>query len=358
LNDFHESLGAKMIDFGGWFMPVQYRGIIEEHLHTRSKMSVFDVSHMGRLRVQGEGAEALLQWVCTRDLSGTDVGQAKYTHVCREDGGILDDVIVGRDAENWQVVCNASNRDKIVAWLNTHAEGRDARIEDETLDTVMLAIQGPAAIAFVESIVPLELSPLKRYRFLTGDFMGIGYSVYRTGYTGEDGVEVIVPSGAAGMLLPMLFGEALQADGDCKPAGLGARDTLRLEAGMPLYGHELTEEVDSLSAGQGWCVHLDKKDFCGADAMRAQRDAGLKKTLVGLEVEGRRIARQGYGIVSGGRVVGEVTSGAWSPTFEKSIAMGFVETELGAAGTTLSIDLGRKAVGARVVSLPFYKRGS
>ncbi len=358
LNDFHQSQGAKMIDFGGWQMPVQYRGITEEHLHTREKMSVFDVSHMGRLRVMGSDAEALLQWCCTRDLTGTEVRQAKYTHICREDGGILDDVIVALDDGSWQVVCNASNREKIVAWLLKHAEGRDVTLVDETLKTAMLAVQGPMAIAFVDSIVPIEISTLKRYRFLTGGFMGMNYAVYRTGYTGEDGVEVVVPKGGIGFILPMLFGSNLKADGDCRPAGLAARDTLRLEAGMPLYGHELHEDVDPLSAGQGWCVHLDKKDFCGADAMRSLRDAGLKRKLVGLELEGRRIAREGYKVVSGGREVGEITSGTWSPTFEKSIAMGYVETSLSEVGTALTVDLGRKEAVGKVVKLPFYKRST
>ncbi len=356
LNEFHTSLGAKLIDFAGWSMPVFYRGINEEHLHTRSDLSVFDVSHMGRIRIEGDEGEAFLEHLCTRSLAETAVGQSKYTHMCNEDGGILDDLIVSRHEGYWYVVCNASNREKILGWLTRHADGRDVLLTDETFETAMLAVQGPMAIAFMEEQFSLSLSELKRYWFVDGDFSGLNYSIYRSGYTGEDGVEAVVPAIAIPFLLPALFGDDLQANGDCKPAGLGARDTLRLEAGMPLYGHELTEEVDSLSAGQGWCVHLDQKDFVGADAMRKVRDAGKKRKMVGLELEGKRIARQGYEILKDGEKVGEVTSGTWSPTKQKSIAMGFVRSELADSGTSLSVDLGRKENPATVVPLPFYKR--
>lgn len=356
LNEFHTSQGAKMIDFAGWSMPVFYRGINEEHLHTRDKVSVFDVSHMGRIRVDGGEGEAFLEHVCTRSLEGTAVGQSKYTHMCREDGGILDDLIVSRHEGYWYVVCNASNREKIYNWLNKHADGRDVSLTDETFETAMLAVQGPMAIGFMEEQFSLSLTDLKRYWFVDGEFSGLQYSIYRSGYTGEDGVEAIVPAIAIPFLLPALFGDDMQANGDCKPAGLGARDALRLEAGMPLYGHELTEDVDSLTAGQGWCVHLDKKDFVGADAMRKVKEAGLTQKMVGLELDGKRIARQGYKIVKDGEAVGEVTSGTWSPTFQKSIAMGFLRSDLAEAGTSVSVDLGRKENAATVVPLPFYKR--
>lgn len=355
LHDFHVSMGAKMVEFAGWSMPLYYRGINEEHLHSRSKVSVFDVSHMGNLRVEGDQAEAFLQQICTRDLDGTDVGQSKYAHICRHDGGILDDVIVSRHPDHWMVVCNASNRAKIVAWLNEHAAGRGLDITDQTLDCAMIAVQGPGAIALAEANFGLDLSNLKRYRFITGDMFGMGYTVYRSGYTGEDGIEAIVPAGVVKMLLPALFGGDLKAGGDCRPAGLGARDTLRLEAGMPLYGHELSEDVDSITAGQGWCVKLDK-DFIGAEAMRKIKADGPKRKMVGLELDGKRIARQGYDILAGGGVAGSITSGTWSPTLQKSIAMGFLDTAFAELGTEVSIDLGRKENPAKVVKLPFYKR--
>lgn len=357
LHEFHVASGAKLIEFGGWNMPVFYRGINEEHLHTRTAASLFDVSHMGRLRLSGDGALPFLQKVCTRNLAETAAGQSRYSHVCNAEGGILDDVIVSRHADHWAIVCNAGNREKIIAWLRSQAPGSGLELVDETFETAMLAIQGPQALVLVEKTFGVTLSHLKRYGLLDGSFWGMRYCLYRSGYTGEDGVEAVVPTSAVKPLLPRLFGEDLKADGACKPAGLGARDTLRLEAAMPLYGHELHEQVDSLTAGQGWCVDLNK-DFIGAAAMRRLRDAGLTRALVGLELEGKRIARQGYPILTGGAAVGEITSGTWSPTLQKSIALGFVSRASSAVGTSLQVDLGRKENPARVVPLPFYKRSS
>lgn len=354
LHDFHVSLGAKMVDFAGWHMPVYYRGITDEHLHTRASASLFDVSHMGRIRFDGSDAPALLQRVCTRNLKDTAVGQSKYSHVCREDGGILDDVIVSRHADHWIMVCNASNREKILAWLHRHATGRSVAILDLTVDTAMIAFQGPAAVALVESRFGVQIRSLKRYWFVEGSALGMNYCIYRSGYTGEDGVEAVVPASAVPLILPYLIDEP-ESRSTCRPAGLGARDTLRMEAAMPLYGHELTEEVDSLSAGQAWCVDLSV-DFVGADALRAIRDAGPRRKLVGLELDGRRIARQGYPIVRDGSAVGTITSGTMSPTLDRSIAMGFLAGEWAGPGTTVAVDLGRKEAPARVVPLPFYKR--
>ncbi|NOT02515.1 MAG: glycine cleavage system aminomethyltransferase GcvT [Phycisphaerales bacterium] len=354
LHDFHVSLGAKMVDFAGWHMPVYYRGITEEHVHTRTNASLFDVSHMGRIRFDGPDVQALLQHVCTRNLKDTAVGQSKYAHVCREDGGILDDVIVSRHAGHWVMVCNASNREKILAWLHRHSAGRKTDILDQTLDTAMFAVQGPAAVSLVESRFGVPVGSLKRYWFVEGSVLGMDYCIYRSGYTGEDGVEAIVPAAAVAMILPYLVSDG-GASGECRPAGLGARDTLRMEAAMPLYGHELTEDVDTLSAGQGWCVDLSV-DFVGAAAMRAIKAVGLRKKLVGLELEGKRIARQGYPIVRDGAPVGTITSGTMSLTLDKSIAMGFLATEWTEPGTHVSIDLGRKEAPARVVPLPFYRR--
>lgn len=354
-HDFHVSMGAKMVEFVGWAMPVSYRGIIEEHVHTRTKCSAFDVSHMGRIVVRGDDAESFLERLCTRRLAGTKIGQSKYTHICKEDGGILDDCIVSRHEDHWLVICNGANREKIDAWLRRHAEGRGIDILDQTLDTAMLAIQGPLALSMLEGVVPHDLKSLKRYWFVEGTYFGMPYSIYRSGYTGEDGVELVIPAAAARMLLPLLFGGDMKAQGDCKPAGLGARDTLRLEAAMPLYGHELSEELDSLSAGQSWCVDLEK-DFIGAEAIRRVKADGLKRKVVGLELEGKRIARQHYKIKHNGEVVGEITSGTMSPTLNKSIAMGLLDVECSEPNTDLTVDLGRKENAARVVPLPFYKR--
>lgn len=356
LHDVHVRFGAKLVEFAGWQMPLLYRGIAEEHRHTRQAASVFDVSHMGRLRIGGPESAGFLQRICTRNLEGTSDGQCKYTHVCREDGGILDDVIVSRyAADDWLMVCNASNREKMLTWLNDRAQGLSVTIDDTTFATAMIALQGPQALELFDALVPLDLSAVKRYRFISGRIMGFQYAVFRSGYTGEDGYEVIVPAKAIGLLVPHLLGTPDQPHAVIKPAGLGARDTLRLEAGMPLYGHELSEEIDSLSAGQGWCVDLSV-DFVGAQAMRTLQDQGLTKKLVGLELEGRRIARQHAPVMVQDKQVGQVTSGTMSFTLEKSIALALVAEEHAELGTRLEVDFNTKRANAKVVALPFYKR--
>jgi aminomethyltransferase len=347
-----------MVDFAGWSMPLLYRGIIDEHQHTRSSCSIFDVSHMGRLKLTGPDAEGLLEWLCTRKLAGMTPGMSRYTHMCREDGGILDDVIVSRYEESFLVVCNGANRDKILAWMQQHATGRKVKIEDRTTATAMVAMQGPRAIGQLEKILHTSFADLKRYRFREQVYMTFRFSVFRSGYTGEDGVELIVPINLIKLALPALVGMGDESDPIVKPAGLGARDTLRLEAGMPLYGHELSEDWDSLSAGQGWCVSLDDKDFIGAEALRGLRSAGLRRRIVGLILEGRRTARQGQPVVSDGTAVGRVTSGALSPTLGKSIALALIDTPHDTGETPLAVDFNGKAVAATAVKLPFYKRGA
>lgn len=356
LDVLHRKLGARMVEFAGWEMPVMYRGIIEEHVHTRQQCSLFDVSHMGRIRLSGGDAEALLEHVCTRLIEGMEPGVSRYSHICREDGGILDDVIVSRFEDAYGVVCNASNHVKILAWLQKNASGREVVIEDQTDQTAMIAVQGPAAIARIEELLRINLADLKRYHFRKEVFMTFPCYVYRSGYTGEDGVEIVLPVNLVKLAMPALT-ELVQSTGDnLYPAGLGARDTLRLEAGMPLYGHELTEDWDSLTASQGWCVALDKKDFIGSAAMRRLKESGLERKIVGLELEGRRTARQGYEIVRGEQTVGAVTSGALSPTLGKSIAMGLVDRGSAKLGTSLGVRFANKMVDAVVVKLPFYKR--
>ncbi len=353
LHDYHTKLGAKMVEFAGWCMPLMYRGIIEEHNYTRTAGSLFDVSHMGRIHVSGDDAERFLQRICTRDLADMPVGLSRYSHVCREDGGILDDVIVSRFERHFLVVCNGSNREKILAWLNKHASGHKVTIDDRTMRTGMVAIQGPQAIPVVQKLLELDLSDLKRYHFMNKIFMTFPFTIFRTGYTGEDGVEVILPVELVKLAMPAVAGPG--EDRIIKPAGLGARDSLRLEAGMPLYGHELTEQWDSITARQGWCVHLDK-DFIGAEVMRRVKKEGPRRRIVGLELEGRRTARQGFEVRAGGETIGKVTSGVLSPTLAKSIAMALVASEYAAEGTALTVDFNGREIGAVVVKLPFYKR--
>jgi len=354
LYDFHIRCGARMVDFAGWEMPILYTGIIEEHIHTRQNASLFDVSHMGRIELRGNDAESLLQRVCTRQLASASVGQSCYSHVCNKNGGILDDVIVSRYEDHWLMVCNASNRDKIVAWLHQQATERDVNINDITESTMMVAIQGPATMAFLAGKLPIDISDLKRYHFKSGSYWGMSYGIFRTGYTGEDGIEMILPASVASLLMPMLTGESAQSSG-IKPAGLGARDTLRLEAGMPLYGHELHEKIDTISAGLGWCVDLDK-EFIGAGVIRKVNQNGPQQRLAGLVLEGRRIARQNAVVLDEDNEVGLVTSGTFSPTLSKSIAMAYIQTPLTEPGQQLTVDLGGKRTKAMIVPLPFYKR--
>jgi aminomethyltransferase len=355
--DFHVSSGAKMVEFAGWEMPILYRGIVDEHEQTRKSGSIFDVSHMGRVHFSGKDAITFLNRVLTRNVSEQQVGQSRYSLVCNESGGVLDDVIISRDAKRWVLVCNASNREKLLKHFSDVRRQSDLDFDmaDQTEGTAMIAIQGPKVIDRLSDVLPVDIKGLKRYGFVTDSFMLINFTIFRSGYTGEDGVELILPAKMAPMAIKLLGGRTDKPDATIKPAGLGARDTLRLEAGMPLYGHELTEQIDPLSAGLQWAVDL-KKDFIGAEALRATAARGLARKLVGLELEGRRIARQGTPITLDGKTVGEVTSGTFSPTLQKSIAMGFVDANHTAEGIQLVADLKGTPNPAKVVKLPFYKR--
>lgn len=355
--DFHVSAGARMVDFAGWEMPVVYRSILDEHEQTRKSGSMFDVSHMGRFSFTGADATAFLDKVLTRNVSAQKVGQSRYSLVCNESGGVLDDIIVSRDRKNWLMVCNASNREKLVKHFHAvrTAGGFDFDMADQTESTAMVAIQGPKVIDRLADILPVDLRSMRRYTFVTDSLMLVKFTVFRSGYTGEDGVELVISAKAAAMAMKLLAGKMDKPDATIKPAGLGARDTLRLEAAMPLYGHELGESWDPLSAGLGWAVDLNK-DFIGAEALRKVAAEGPKRKLVGLELEGRRIARQGTPVKQGDAVVGEVTSGTFSPTLQKSIALAYVDAAAAGAGTLLAADLKGELNPAKVVELPFYKR--
>jgi aminomethyltransferase len=355
-HDFHVSAGAKMVDFAGWDMPILYRSIVDEHNQTRNSGSLFDVSHMGRLSFTGKDAQTFLNKVLTRNVADQRVGQSRYSLVCNEAGGVLDDIIVSRDNKNWMMVVNAGNREKIVNHFTEQRKklGLDFDMADNTQSTAMVAIQGPKVIDRLAEILPVELKSMKRYSFETSSYMLIKFTVFRSGYTGEDGVELILPAKVAGMAMKMVAGKDHEG-ATVRPAGLGARDTLRLEAGMPLYGHELTENLDPISAGLKWAVDLTK-DFIGAAPLRDIAAAGPKRKLVGLELEGKRIARQGTPILSGTKIVGEVTSGTLSPTLNKSIAMAYIDADQATEGASLSADLKGTLNPAKIVKLPFYKR--
>jgi len=352
LHEFHVACGAKLVDFAGWEMPILYRGIVEEHLQTRASGSLFDVSHMGRIHLTGAAAMALLDKALTQR-----VGQSRYSLVCNPAGGVLDDVIVSKHAKHWLVVCNASNREKIVKHLTgvRDADGFEAEISDQTESTAMVAVQGPAVVELMSEALDVDVKSIKRYGFESGTYLMSRFTLFRSGYTGEDGVEIIVSSGTAQNMVKSMSGEMSKPDSPIKPAGLGARDTLRLEAGMPLYGHELTEGIDPISAGLGWAVDLGKP-FIGVEPLRVIAQHGPAKKLVGLELEGPRIARPGSAVKSGATLVGEVTSGTFSPTLKRSIAMAYVDAGRSAPGEALQVELRGSTVPARVVALPFYKR--
>lgn len=366
LYQYHVEYGGKMVDFAGWEMPIMYTGILEEHRQVRTSGGMFDVSHMGRVKVTGRHARRFLERLCTRRISDMQAGQCRYSLVCNEKGGVRDDVIVYRHEEDdFLIVVNASNREKLLGHFEAVRAAGDfnIKIDDQTLSTAMVALQGPRVMDLV-SRFSKEIPTLKRYRFTVKNLMITKVTVSRTGYTGEDGVEAILPAGMVGMAIKLLLKDMdpKSPDSPIKPAGLGARDTLRMEAGMPLYGHELGEEYNALSSGVDFGISLDKdKDergerFVGMDALqKTAAEGGPKRKLVGLKLEGKRSPRQNMDIKSGDKAVGIVTSGCLSPTLGYPIAMGFVEREFTPIGTKLAVDTGKGLIEGVVSPLPFYK---
>ncbi len=356
LRDRHVALGARLIDFAGWEMPVQYRGILEEHRAVRERAGLFDLSHMGELFVVGpEAGEALAYALVTNPPTLAD-GRAHYSMIVAPDGGILDDLIVYRlGPERFLVVANASNAQTVSDLLAERLGGFKAVLDDRSLATALVAIQGPRSVEILRPLTDVDLDALRYYAIAEGTVVGIPALVARTGYTGEDGFEIFVETARAGEVW-----DALMTAGkpfDIAPIGLGARDTLRLEAGMPLYGNELDAETSPFEAGLGRVVKLDKPDdFVGKAALEKVARDGVDRKLVGLVVRGRGIARHGYPVRSGERVSGAVTSGTQSPTLGQPIAMGYVATADAEAGTMLDVEIRGQPVPAEVVPLPFYRR--
>lgn len=346
----HVDLGARMVEFAGWLMPVVYTGIVEEHQAVRTHSGLFDIGHMARLSFSGEDALALLDKVCTNSISTMKDGQVRYSLVCNELGCILDDVLVYHWSYGYSMVVNASNRAKIVEWLDKHRAGMKVEMRDQTMDTAMIAIQGPQAIKMVKTLTDVDPASLKYYYATATRCMGQQCVLSRTGYTGEDGVEIMIGNDHATALWDEL--ETLGG----KPAGLGCRDTLRLEAAMPLYGHELSESIDPLQAGLGWAVKFDKGAFIGKTAILERQKQKDLPVRIGLELEGKRPAREGCAIQIDGKTLGTVTSGTFTPTLQKSIAMGYVPPAYAQVGTILQIDIRGQALPAKVVKLPFYTR--
>jgi aminomethyltransferase len=348
LYEEHKSLGARLVDFAGWEMPVQYEGIKAEHNAVRNHAGLFDVSHMGEVVFRGPDAEEAVQRLVTRDVTRQETGQAGYSAVCYEDGGTVDDVIVYRRPDDFLVVVNASNREKDLDHFRENTQDLDVEVADESDDWALLAVQGPEAAGILQGFTDADLSNLKPFRFVEGAIGGAKTSISRTGYTGEDGFELYLSPDDA----PHLWRELLEAG--ATPAGLGARDTLRLEAGMCLYGNELDPETTPLEAGIDFAVHLDKEqEFIGQEALRREKEEGLGKKLVGFEVEGRGIARHDYPVRAGEENVGRVTSGTLSPTLGKAIGLALVSPGVEDRFEVLIRD---RPVEAHAVQLPFYKR--
>jgi aminomethyltransferase len=339
-----------MVDFAGWDMPIQYSSIIEEHQTVRTAAGIFDISHMGRLWFEGPESLDLIQSIYTNNSATMKEGQIRYGLICNERGGILDDVLVYRWPNGFAMVVNASNREKIVRWIARHQNSKKTSVLDVTSQTFMVAVQGPKAMDLCRGLVPESIEKLPYYHGCWTTYEGKRCSVSRTGYTGEVGLEFIVIAEQAQVLWEVLLKRG------AKPCGLGARDTLRLEAAMPLYGHELTEDIDPFQAGLGWAVKMDKGDFIGREAMARRREDKTLRQRVGLELEGKRLAREGASVLKDGKEIGKVTSGTFSPTLAKAIAMAYVDPACAQPGTTCEIDIRGKPAAAGVVPLPFYKR--
>lgn len=361
LYSWHAAHGGRMVDFAGWSMPVIYSSIVAEHAATRTAVGLFDVSHMGRFRFAGPGGERFLDSLVTRRVAGTRSGQIRYSLVTNDDGGILDDVLVyhlptAGGQSSFEMVVNASNRQKIWDWIAAHRDSSEVEIHDATTETAMFAVQGPRALDIVRPISSVDPGELAYYHGGPSQIAGSQGLVSRTGYTGEDGCELIVPADAAEDLWQRLEQSARDAGG--MAAGLGARDTLRLEAGMPLYGHELNEQTNPYQAGLAFAVQLKDRTFPGRDALARLRDDAQLPIRAAWQLSGKRVPREGCAVLSGGRSIGTVTSGTFSPTLQVPIAMGYVPREFAAAGSEVEIDIRGQRAAAQTVELPFYRRDS
>ncbi|MDX1934862.1 MAG: glycine cleavage system aminomethyltransferase GcvT [Capsulimonadales bacterium] len=349
----HAAAHARFVPFAGWEMPVQYAGVLTEVKAVRERVGLFDVSHMGRVRVRGGDAPAFLQRMVVSDIArlSESGGEARYSLFCLEAGGVLDDIIVYRfSAGEFIVVVNASNREKDLSWMRHHAGGFNVRIEDETTETALIAVQGPEAMPLLDSLADRTLSRVRRFGFTDATVSGVRTMAARTGYTGEDGMELFCTADDA----PRLW-EALTAAG-ATPCGLGARDTLRIEAALPLYGHEMDEHTSPYEARLGWTVKLDKPaDFLGRTTLAALKDSPPRRILAGIEMDGRAIPREGYVVRTGDEVIGHVTSGTFSPTRGKGIALVRIDARRAAPGNAVDVIIRDQPHAARTLALPFYK---
>jgi aminomethyltransferase len=351
LNSLERELGGKMVDFGGWDLPVQFTGILEEHEAVRTHAGVFDVSHMGEITVRGPQALELLQKATCNDVAKLEDGRIHYNGLLYPTGGFVDDILVYRNAaDDYFVVVNASNTDKDCEWMVESAKGLDVEVKNVSAHYAQLAIQGPASEKILQPMTDVPLAPMKYYRFGKGHVDGAHAIVSRTGYTGEDGFEVYVDPIHGERIMRKLI------EAGAKPAGLGARDTLRLEAKMALYGNDIDHTTTPIEADLGWIVKLDKGPFAGSDVIAREKAEGPRRKLVGFEMVGRGIARHGYPVVDGAEEIGVVTSGTHSPTLKKAIGLAYLPPDKTAPGSEFDVLIRGKETRARVIPTPFYKR--
>jgi aminomethyltransferase len=351
LNEVEKELGGKMVDFGGWELPVQFSGILDEHEAVRTRVGVFDVSHMGEITVKGAQAQELLQRSTCNDVTKLDQGRIHYNGLLYPNGGFVDDILIYQNTpSDFFVVVNASNTEKDFEWLQQAAQGLDVEVKNVSADYAQLAVQGPEAERLLQPMTDVALADIKYYRFATGSVQGVPAIVSRTGYTGEDGFEIyLAPEHAPGVLRKLV-------DAGAKPCGLGARDTLRLEAKMALYGNDIDHTTTPIEADLSWIVKLDKGEFAGRDVIAREKSEGPRRKLVGFEMIDRGIGRHGYPIVDGNEEIGVVTSGTHSPTLKKAIGLAYLPLDKSAQGSEFSMLIRGKETRARVIPTPFYKR--
>ena len=356
LNARHRALGARMVGFAGWDMPVEYAGVSEEHNAVRTRAGLFDVSHMGEIEIAGKDALAAVQHIASNDTSKLAIGQAQYSALMTADGTFVDDLLVYRLADDhYMFVVNAANVDKDFAYIREHiTPAGDAVAVNSSNRYALLALQGPVAREVLQPLTGVDLAAMKYYRFAPGEVAGLKATVSRTGYTGEDGFEVFV----APSLAERAWDAILQAGAPAGvvPVGLAARDTLRLEAAMRLYGNDMDETTTVLECDLGWIVGWNKTGFLGMDVLRRQKEQGLTRRIVGFEMVDRAIARHGYDVVDGATTIGQVTSGTQTPFLKRAIGMAYVPADRTEPGTILTVDVRGRRAAARVVAMPFYKR--
>ncbi len=347
----HEKLGAKIVEFGGYLMPVRYESIVDEHKKVRTSVGMFDISHMGEFVVAGSEAETFLNHITVNDVAKLNEGQAQYTVMCYPDGGIVDDLLIYRYENHFMMVVNAANIEKDFEWVKEQ-QRRGVELDNQSDGITLLAVQGPNSRQVLQKMTPADLAELQFYHFIEGEIAGISATISRTGYTGELGYELYIDSAHSEHLWERIMEAGREFE--LKPVGLGARDTLRLEAGLCLYGNDIDESTNPIEAGLGWITKLSKDDFIGKAAIQKVQQEGPERKLVGFEIKGHGIPRHGYPITFSGNDIGVVTSGTQSPMLGKGIGMGYVRPEYANAGTTFNIKIRNREIPSNVVEMPFF----